>query len=796
MLRNTSFLLMVATILVMMAATLIEKQTGTATAIYGSWWFASLWTLLVVSALTYCLRRKLQRRPATFLLHISFVVILAGALITHIWGKQGTVHLRIEHPTSEFITDDHYVHQLPFLLQLREFKVEYYPGTQSPMDYVSRVECGSHPSDFSTLSNSSNSSNPSNSSSISISMNHIGEYQHYRFYQSGYDPDMQGTLLAVSYDPWGIGVTYVGYGLLFLSMLLMMMVPNEGMRRAIRVLKMPNDNRSARVLLLCLALLVPHTSLLFSLSSFFTPHSSLLTPNYATAAAATPKTLPAAQASEFCDLHVYYNGRICPLQTVAKDFTLKLYGKQSYEGMNFEQVFCGFIFYPTTWLDAPIIKVKGEAALVLGIEGKYATYQDFFDGNQYKLEEHLYDNKRALLEADEKANILKMLWAGELLKFYPYQGQWLSQGDDLPMDMPQEEYFFIKKSMDYVGELVVTKQYDKLTETLAKIRRYQEKQTSVTAPDGTITASTLPSTMAFHAEKIYNRADYTKPLAMAFATLGIVLFLLFVLRSVPKAESKASESTSNHLPIWLAPACNAVLVLTALYLLFLLGLRTYVSGHLPLSNGFETMQFMALCVVVITLLMQRRFALAIPFGFLLIGLTLLVSMMGEANPQITLLMPVLQSPLLSLHVCVIMIAYSLLAFTFLNGIAYFVLNKLTKQQINKTTKQQNNVSTCYQLTTISRLMLYPALFCMAAGIFIGAIWANVSWGRYWGWDPKEVWALITMLVYSFAMHGESLPFMRKPLNFHLFMILAFLTVLMTYFGVNFLLGGMHSYANS
>lgn len=614
-------------------------------------------------------------------------------------------------------------------------------------------------------------------------MNHIGQHQHYRFYQSGYDPDMQGTYLSMSHDPWGIGVTYTGYALLFLSMLLMLVLPNEGLRGALKAIR---SRRSARILMLVLPLLTPHASLL-------TPHSI-----------AAPMTLPAEQASEFCDLHVYYNGRICPLQTVAKDFTIKLCGKLSYEGMNFEQVFCGFVFYPTSWLDIPIIKVKGEAARVLGIEGKYAAYQDFFDSNQYKLEGLLYDNKRALLEADEKANILKMLWAGELLKLYPYQGQWFGQGDSLPSSMPHEDCLFVRKSMDYVGELVATKQYDKLSKTLEKMGRYQEKQTSVIAPDGTITASTLPSAMVFRAEKIYNQTDYTQPLAMAFASLGIVLFLLFVLTSASTGESKASESTSCQLPKWITPACNAVLVLTAIYLLSLLTLRTYVSGHLPLSNGFETMQFMALCVVLITLFMQRRFALAIPFGFLLTGLTLLVSMMGEANPQITLLMPVLQSPLLSLHVCVIMIAYSLLAFTFLNGTAYFVLNKFARQYSNTSAQQHSNASTLQhgnasasdQLTTISRLMLYPALFCMAAGIFIGAIWANVSWGRYWGWDPKEVWALITLLVYSFAMHGESLPFMRKPHNFHLFMIVAFLTVLMTYFGVNFLLGGMHSYANS
>ena len=171
-----------------------------------------------------------------------------------------------------------------------------------------------------------------------------------------------------------------------------------------------------------------------------------------------------------------------------------------------------------------------------------------------------------------------------------------------------------------------------------------------------------------------------------------------------------------------------------------------------------------------------------PFGLLLSGLTLLVAMMGESNPQITPLMPVLSSPLLSIHVCVIMVAYSLLAFILLNALTVLILNgSRHKQAID-------------QLTRMSRILLYPAVFCLAAGIFIGAIWANQSWGRYWGWDPKEVWALITMLVYSIPLHAQSIAWLHRPRWFHLYMAMAFLTILMTYFGVNFLLGGMHSYA--
>jgi ABC-type transport system involved in cytochrome c biogenesis permease subunit len=216
----------------------------------------------------------------------------------------------------------------------------------------------------------------------------------------------------------------------------------------------------------------------------------------------------------------------------------------------------------------------------------------------------------------------------------------------------------------------------------------------------------------------------------------------------------------------------------------MIGLRWYIGNHVPLSNGFETMQFMAWCTALFSFSWQWKLRMSLPFGFLLCGLTLLVAMLSESNPRITQLMPVLSSPLLSLHVAVIMISYSLFAFMMLNGLTAMILS-LTKK---------DHAVAVERLYIISRIILYPAVFLLAIGIFIGAVWANISWGRYWGWDPKEVWALITMLIYSLALHPALLPRFGRPLFFHVYAVLAFLSVLITYFGVNFILGGMHSYA--
>lgn len=273
--------------------------------------------------------------------------------------------------------------------------------------------------------------------------------------------------------------------------------------------------------------------------------------------------------------------------------------------------------------------------------------------------------------------------------------------------------------------------------------------------------------------QIYNQLNVVKPLAFVCLTLGLLLFALYVYRF-------SMQKKPNRIVRYLS---LAGLLLMFIFLSVLIVLRSAIVGYFPLANGYEVMHFLAWTALLLTLLFYRRFQMILPFGFLLCGFSLLVATMGEANPQITALKPVLSSPLLSVHVVVIMFSYALLAFIMLNGLTAILLHCFS----------ENAQRQIERLKTISHLMLYPAVFCLAIGIFVGAIWANLSWGRYWGWDPKEVWALITLMIYSLALHTDSLPMFRKPMFFHLFAVVAFLAVLFTYFGVNFLLGGLHSY---
>ena len=281
------------------------------------------------------------------------------------------------------------------------------------------------------------------------------------------------------------------------------------------------------------------------------------------------------------------------------------------------------------------------------------------------------------------------------------------------------------------------------------------------------------TTTRVEAEILYNRLPLVKVLFMLNLTLGLLSLLLFILGLADHRHVRRPLAT--------------LFALSLLALSFLYVLRWYVSGHVPMGNGYETMLFMSLVIMAVSALLGRHFPLVRCLGLLLSGFTLLVAHLGDSNPQITHLMPVLNSPLLSLHVSVIMMAYALLGMTAIIAAVHFILCSLRPRPA--VTRQ------LHLLTPLSQLLLYPAVFLLSAGIFIGAVWANVSWGTYWSWDPKEVWALITLLLYAVPLHPSLTGrLLSSPTRYHLFMLLAFTAVLMTYFGVNYFLGGMHSYA--
>ena len=736
-LKNLILVVATAIILILITATIVESSKGTAFVrqhIYTSAWFVVLWAVLVVVAAVYIVLRKNKSNISTsvLLVHASFLVILLGAFTSWTMAESGTIHLRQNETTSTMKDEEGKTKELGFEVSLKNFNVVNYPGTDAPMDYVTTLTA--------------------NTQEIKVSMNNIGSFSGYRFIQSGYDSDMQGTTLGVYHDPWGIGITYTGYALLFISLIATMVSKKTRMRHLYRKALSLQGAKAWAV------------TALLAVSSFAT-----------TANAQEMVKIDGDIADDFGKICVLYNSRITPINTVATSFVTKLCGKPTWDGLSSNQVFAGWIFDVPYWETVKMIEIKEKKAQeLLGINGKWASFDDFWDSyNNYKLDAPLKkaykdgDTKlqKQLRDADEKFNIIRMLYGGEMLKMFPYAGkqghmQWFAPGQPLGnLKLDEKELVFIKKSMDYLAESIITGDKARAEEIAKKIYSYQHVRGK----------AVVPTKFRIYTETFYNKTNAQRLPVMLYLTLSLLLAIVSTL-SLNNGKQKKTRLVSSVLT-WV------MLIHTTL----LLALRWFVSGHLPMSNGYETMQFMAWATLIVTLVMQKRFLPVKQFGPLLSSFALLVAMITDGNPQITQLMPVLQSPLLSVHVMVIMFSYALFGLTALIGLQGLIAHHRKQEE-----KEQ-------QLAALSQFLLYPAVALIAIGIFIGAIWANVSWGRYWSWDSKETWALITMLIYSAPLHAE-IKWLRKAQHMHIYMLLAFLSVLMTYFGVNYFLSGMHSYA--
>ena len=784
-------------IVCMGAFTIVEKYRGTSFAsenLYGSWWFSALWALLTAFAIAYFLRRRV-RRLFIVLLHLSFVIILLGALLTHLTATKGVVQLRQGQTTDRYLVLDGYDMKevaLPFTITLDSFVVRYHEGTAAPEDYESYLTLSD---ESRALSETSRKDNP-HTTKGHVSMNNIFRYKGMRFFQSSFTEDMRGSVIAINSDPWGIPVTYVGYALLFVSLIWMLIDPKGQYRQVIRKVMGTGC--------MVLVALFAQPSPLIAQPSTLNPHRSPLNSQ-----PSTPQTLPPSTAKKFGKLLINYNDRICPVQTFALDFTKKLSGKRSYNGLTAEQVLTGFIFYGDEWEKEPVIKIKGGAMkdrLQLPdrmsmsqffnedmggyIIGPYLS--EYYQGHNDKFHQDVmkYDDKLMLIMQLRQGKLLKVFPAGNALSEDSVQGQspstfsaqrsthWYSPADNLPDDMEPQRKEYIQNAFNKLYEYILAEDWNSTDAMLDKMIAYQQKYGG----------NSLPTATQLWAEHTYNAIPFATILFMVNLTMAFIC-LLSVERRVLSEERK--KDSSRKAKRWYRSALivqRSTLFLSFLALTFCLALRWIISGTVPMSNGYETMLFMAWIIMLVTLLMCRRFPIMLVFGFLMSGFFLLVSHISQMDPQITHLMPVLSSPLLTIHVSIIMMAFALLSLTFIIGC--WELGARCCSKLFKSSPYWGDM----RGASLSQLFLYPAMTCLGLGIFIGAIWANISWGTYWSWDPKETWALITFMVYAVALHNRSFKWLNTPLGYHLYMVLAFLTILMTYFGVNYFLGGMHSYA--
>ena len=704
--------------------TFIEKYKGTAFAkeyLYYSHWFTAVFVCLVLSGFCCFLFYQKKKNISVVLVHISFLIIALGYFFSVFTGIKGRIHLREGETKNSFVTQKKQTYLLPFSITLKSFEIEYFNGTNAPKNYKSKVEILEGETQFTNT----------------ISLHSILSFHHYRFYQTSFDKDEKGSWHTVKYDPIGIFFTYFGYLLFGISMILVFSRKNGRFRQLVKTAF------GKTVLLIFL--------LFFSLSVY-----------------SQPNTLPQEQAAEMGKWQVLYNNRIMPLQTLAKDFTLKLTGKDHYNGFSAEQVFLGWIFFPQQWQEEPLIVIKNkQLKQLLSIEKNSSYHELLLPENKSIIEKYCLKLERAnkrnslhktVYEINEKLQWINLLQNGDLLRLFPYTANnetiWFSPSSRLPSAITEEEKHFIQGYFSVMHQAVMEHNIENITNLTQLLTDFQQKQGG----------NSLVSRHKIQMERLYNAIPFSAIAYRFNLILGIISFVFLIY---------------NRKQTILTEILLILFLISFAFLTFFLCLRTYISGCLPLGNGYETLLFLSWIIMLIAVLLHKKLPAFLSFGFLLSGFMLLVSTV--MNPQIAPLTPVLLSPWLSIHVSSIMVSYSFLAFTFLNAITALIYLKI------------GNLCQAERITAFSHIFLYLGVFLLGIGIFTGAVWANSAWGDYWSWDPKEVWALITFMVYGLALHFPVFSFFNNKKVFHWYMIFAFSCILMTYFGVNYFLGGRHGY---
>lgn len=644
------------------------------------------------------------------------------------------------------------IRELPFSIHLRDFQLERYPGSNSPSSYASEI----------TLKDPTSSVEKP----FRIFMNNILKYQGYRFFQSSFDRDEQGTVLSVNQDYWGTFISYLGYFLMALGMIFTVFSPGSRFQKVIRLSSKLQELRKAG-----------KTFLLFAFISLMSW----------TAFGATASKDDHIRS--FGRLLVQdHEGRIEPVNTLASDLLRKITKKDNWEGLSPVEFFIDMSANPDKWKTIPLVKVdNSELQKELGVSTNFISFGQLFDqvGN-YRLNDLVqqsYNKKQTtrnkydkeIINVDERVNICYQIFKGDFLKIFPVPNDdhktWATHST-LPATMNKPELDFTTNILQLYFEeynnASLSGNWSKPEEYLGHIKKFQT----------TYGADIIPSSTKVSLEIFYNQFNIFGKLAKTFALLGFVL-LVFHFMLIFKPTARYSKFINIG---------TALVFLAFLFYTVGLGIRWYISGHAPWSNGYETMIYIGWATILSGFIFARRSPISLAVTTILAAIILFVAGMSWMNPEITNLVPVLKSYWLVVHVAIITASYGFLAMGGLLGMLNLVL------MILRNAKNEKNIRfTILEISYIIEMALMIGLLMLTIGAFIGGVWANESWGRYWGWDPKETWALVTILVYSIILHLRKIPGLKSILGLSSLALVGLSSVLMTFFGVNYYLSGMHSY---
>lgn len=644
--------------------------------------------------------------------------------------------------------------KLPFSLHLNDFQIERYPGSNSPSSFASEVTL---------LDKIDNKEIP-----FRIFMNNILKYKGYRFFQSSYDQDEKGTILSVNYDSWGTTITYVGYLLMTIGMLFTLFNRNSRFTRLIRASAKLKAQRS-----LLLMLIIVFGGAAFASAQVINSTGAI----------------DRSHARSFGELLVQSKeGRFEPANSLASKILKKVYRKSSFEGMSPVEVFLSMSSDPGYWRSKQIIKISDpEIKMLLGLSGNYVSFDEIMSGG-YKLGslvEQAYGKAPAvrtrsdkeILKIDERVNIFYLVLSGEFLKIFPIPNDvnhtWVNLGapeGKLPMENREFAIRTLSNYFTAVNGAKNTGSWNQANSLLNELKQNQQKYGS----------SVMPGNAKIKLEIFYINFSIFSKLAKFYLFAGLILLILAFI-NIFKPEIKLTSI-----------ARIGSVVVFGIFIMHTAGLiiRWYISGHAPWSNGYESMIFIGWATCLSGLVFARSSQMALAVTTVLSAIVLLIAGLSWMSPEITNLVPVLKSYWLIVHVAIVAASYGFLGIGSLLGLTNLIL------LIARNDKNKERVTyTIRELVYIIEIALILGLYMLTIGSFIGGVWANESWGRYWGWDPKETWALVTILVYAFIVHMHKIPGLKGHFQISTAALVGFGSVLMTYFGVNYYFSGLHSYAS-
>lgn len=830
-------------------ATFLESIYDVQTArilVYNSHWYEIVMLLLVINLSLIIYKNKMWKKPSSFVLHLSFIIIAIGAFSTRYFGQEGIIHLRNDQTTNEMLSINSYLQvrngenifeyplnmskignnhfslkkefngkildlsfdsfigakapneysklflklkigkdekivlleggagwiapikdinldgenfslswgskyvKIPFKISLDKFELKRYPGSQSPSSYASFIK----------VFKGENSS-----FDYKIYMNHPLSFKGYKIFQSSYDKDENGTILEVNNDPGKIP-TYIGYFLLTLGFCMNLLSRKSRFMHLIKFLK-----SAAPVFVLFMILGLN--------SNLFAQETPEVLNNF------KKNSFEHANKNLSTLLVQDLRGRTKPFSTQSEELVYKITGQNSLFGLSSEQIILGMSTNPVLWRDLKIIKIKDpkiKELLNLDKKQNFVSFNEVFDSNgEYKLNKVVKlaneqsASKRSkfqndLIKFDERLNIAYFTFRGLFLRFIPELGHdWLSPGDafkspnvDMKFKIALNEYF------SNIQDGLVNNNWQKASSALEDIKVMQRELASYE----------LPSENKIRAEIFYNKADIFYKLIYFYLALGFASLILGFIKIFTRKEfSRISKILFG--------------IFSILFIIHTLNLalRWYISGHAPWSDAYESLVYIAWSALLGVILFFRKSLLTMATASIIASIILLVALMNFVNPQITNLVPVLKSYWLTIHVSIITASYGFLALGAFLGLINLIL------MICKNEKNSLNLNNSIrQLAAIDEISLIVGLAMLTVGNFFGGIWANESWGRYWGWDPKETWSFISILIYAIIIHLRFIPKFNSIYAFSVASVFGLYSVLMTYFGVNFYLSGLHSYA--